>query len=87
MEKDKHTTKVIYRKFKDGDIIAFFPEEKFTHYRSTCVSYMHIGQHGEADYQGLLSTTKLAKLDEYKSLHRELESMGYNLIVYKKYMR
>lgn len=88
MNKDTELTKVVFRKWKDnGSIIAFFPEERFTHARYTCMSYEHIGQHGEASYSGLLSLTKLAKPNEYKALKRELEGLGYNLKVIKKYVR
>ena len=49
------------------------------------MSYMHVGQHGAADYQGLVNDTKLATEDEYKDLFNELEnSVGYKLKVIKK---
>jgi hypothetical protein len=84
MEKDKHVTEVIFRKFKDGDIIAFFPYE-IESPQGYVMSYMHVGQHGSADYQGLISTTKLATEEEYADLKNELENhVGYNLKVIKK---
>lgn len=48
------------------------------------LSYMHIGQHGDADYQGVVSSTKLAKPEEYADLKKELESIGYDLLVRQK---
>ena len=45
---------------------------------------MHIGQHSTADYSYIVNTTKLAKEPEYLELKKELESIGYNLKVYKK---
>jgi hypothetical protein len=36
---------VVFRKFKDGDVIALFPEMKHGQFIN---SYMHIGQHGDA---------------------------------------
>ena len=79
--KDVEITKVIFRKFKCGDVIALFPEEVDGLY---IWSYMHIGQHSTADYSCVVNTTKLAKEPEYLELKKELESIGYNLKVYKK---
>ena len=78
METDNHKTKVIFRKFKDGDIIALFPEEPGTNDPQTCSSYMHIGQHCVAD-MAIVPVTKIATADEYAALKEELESIGYNL--------
>lgn len=39
------TTRVIFRKFKDGEIIALFPAIAGTNnYGDTCQSYVHMGQ-------------------------------------------
>ena len=55
--KNKDIIKVIFRKFKDGEIIALFPGLKWNNAGDIC-SYMHIGQHGGASpllvYVGLL---------------------------------
>ena len=77
-------TKVVFRKFKEGDIIALFPRLPGTNdpYRS-CMSYQHIGQHGAAD-PGIVSITKLAKPGEYASLAKELRSLGYVLDIKTK---
>lgn len=76
--------KVIFRVYKDGQVIALFPE--LTNRRNYCVeSYMHIGQHGAADYDGVIQSTKLANKSEYTPLMRELRAIGYdNLKVRKK---
>ena len=74
-------TKVIFRKYKDGEIIALFPEEVNGFYISC---YMHIGQHSVADYNYVVRETKLATESEYQDLKRELENIGYNLKAYKK---
>jgi len=79
--KDKHQTTVIFRKFKEGDIIAFFPYETE---RYITPSYMHIGQHGDSDYSELINRTKLAHPNEYENLKKELEDIGYNLKIAKK---
>lgn len=76
-------TKVIFRKFNNGEIIAIFPE---TLQNGECDSYMHIGQHG-ACTSGIPSFTKLAKPSEYRDLKKELESIGYKLKIVKKIMR
>jgi hypothetical protein len=82
MEKDKFITKVVFRKFKEGDIIALFPQQIGNSYRVG--SYMHIGQHSECDYNHVVNCTKLATEAEYANLKMELEDIGYNLKVYKK---
>lgn len=40
--------KVIFRKNKNNDVIAFFPEARVNY--GNIMSYMHIGQHDEASY-------------------------------------
>lgn len=70
-------TEVIYRKYKNGDIIALFPYEMHD-YKYNCVSYMRLGQHGEADYNGVVRSTKPATFNEFESLHRELVGQGYD---------
>lgn len=90
---DKEKTKVVFRKFNDGDIIALFFEISADIYGRFCQSYMHVGQHGGADAKGLFNNTKLAKPNEYESLKKELEEIvGYNLdicnrIQWKNYCR
>lgn len=80
---DKEVTKVIFRKFKDGEVIALFPEEPGTNDCNTCDSYMHVGQHGAASVF-LVRGTLPAFFDEYLPLLRELENqVGYNLEVVK----
>ena len=80
MKKDKDITKVIFRKFKDDNsVIAYFPELPGTNDFSTCLSYMHTGQHGSASID--MSGTLKASESEYENLKDELESIGYNLKV------
>lgn len=81
MNKDKFITKVVFRKFQDGQILALFPYDKSNNY---CNSYMHIGQHSDADYDLCIRTTKPARETEYKDLFNELETIGYNLQVIRK---
>lgn len=83
MKKDTIKTKVIFRKFADGQIIALFPEmpEGFL-----IGSYMHVGQHGTAS-KGIVQTTKLATPEECTDLFNEIESIGYDLQIVKKIMK
>ncbi len=50
-------------------------------------SYMHLGQHGKADYQGLIQITTPATKEEFKDLKKELENNGYMVEVIKKFNR
>jgi len=80
-------TKVIFRQFKIGcEIIALFPEicGDITGY--LCMSYMRVGQHGAAS-PNLIDDTKPANLKDgcVKKLIKELEEMGYNLDIIKRF--
>lgn len=77
------TTKVIFRKFRDGQIIALFPEFKE---KNGALSYMTIGQHGMADYN-IIRVTKPASPKEYSSLLNELQYIGYNVRICKRLTR
>ena len=70
-------TKVIFRKFRDGQIIALFPEFKE---KNGVLSYMAIGQHSEAGYN-VIRASKPASPKEYSSLLNELQYIGYNVKV------
>lgn len=75
--------KVIFRKFKKypDSVIAIFIEmgyPKYTAQPHLYMSYMHVGQHGECDYNHLLNITRKASKKEYSDLLTELESIGYN---------
>ena len=83
---DIDVTKVIFKKFRDGDVIALFPEELGGNSPNDCSSYMRIGQHGSADVY-TMSKLKAATPEEYNSLLTELQSIGYNLKVCKKFTR
>ena len=61
--------KVIFRK-KDNDVIAFLPQIRVN--RGNIMSYMHIGQHGEASYEFYTETKKATEM-EYQSLLEELK--------------
>lgn len=86
MTQDKEITKVVFRKFKDGEIIALFPEIQYNEDRKYCMSYTHVGQHGAANYD-LRLDCKLAKPEEYAPLVKELKGIGYNLKIQKRVNR
>lgn len=79
MSEKQDPVRVVFRKWNKrngGGIIALFPDLKE---RSGLVpSYEHVGQHGGADYNGVISQTTLAAPEEYADLKRELESNPYN---------
>jgi hypothetical protein len=62
--------KVIFRKFKDGDVIALLPECEANY--GCVMTYQHIGQHGEA-YLTVTQITKPATEVEYCGLLSELQ--------------
>jgi hypothetical protein len=87
MVKNNFKTIVVFRKFKDqGDIVALFPAE-VVDLVGHCNSYQHIGQHGAASYRFCMAITQSVKLKEYRALKQELESLGYDLDVRKRYVR
>lgn len=69
-------TKIVFRKWKNGDVIALFPDDA-DRYDHTVTSYMHVGQHGAADYAYVIYKTQPAQPDEYRSLLSELLNIGY----------
>ena len=81
-------TKVVFRKWRRNlgcDIIALFPEVPADNAGNLCSSYEHIGQHGAADYNHVVSKlSQPAKPAEYAALKQELETLGYCLEVRQK---
>lgn len=75
------TTRVVFRKFKEGDVIALFPDTQYKNYAGEWAmdSYQRVGQHGEA-VGDIVSVTKLATKEEYAPLLAELEAIGYGKI-------
>jgi len=82
METNYFKTDVIFRKEKDGDILAVFPYD-IANFRGNCTCYAHIGQHSAMVWE-YLRGIKPAKELEYSDLYRELISIGYDLNVIKK---
>ena len=71
-------TRVVFRRYPDGQLIALFPDIPWSGQRSETTSYMHIGQHGAADYSHVIDTTKPATENEYTGLLNELKQAGYD---------
>ena len=84
-------TKVIFRRFKNitndnkdthNEIVAIFPQlPGDSSPRRTCLSYMHIGQHGAITVNYAKFTTELTYRPDYQELYDELISLGYDLEV------
>lgn len=89
MNKDTEKTKVIFRVDKeDNQVIAVFPELAGTNsYWQNCACYTHVGQHSSChvDYARLF--TRPAKPSEFKALQEELEFLGYNLQIVKRFTK
>lgn len=85
-EKDsKMKTKVIFKKFQDGDIVALFPEE-IHNKKHEIMSYQRIGQHGAASID-LITELEPANETEYYKLWTELLVLGYKLEVLDNYCK
>lgn len=67
-----------------GQVIALFPF--MPEHNGLVNSYMHVGQHGAADYAGMIRQSRKATPEEYMPLYRELTQAPYyyNLIVYDR---
>ena len=91
MIKDSHVTLVVFRKFTNGTIIALFPHEVCDH-KGNVTSYMHVGQHGGANYKQMMGATKRPTPLEMSALFDELVSIGYRVNLcykqnYNKYLK
>jgi hypothetical protein len=76
---------VVFGKFPDGGIIALFPYLPAECLNSwLCESYMHIRQHGAADPL-IVYDTRPANPEEFASLKSELERIGYQLAVRRRF--
>ncbi len=73
--------RVIFRTWRarPKTCIAFLPDTPAS--PGHVMAYEHVGQHGEADYIGLLPITRPATPDECTELLAELRDIGYNPVV------
>lgn len=79
---DREETAVIFRVWpqrEGGDVIALMPYEPATSDGRYITSYQHIGQHGAADYFGVMRDTRPATPEQFAPLKRELEQIGYRV--------
>ena len=70
-------TPVTFRKFENGDIIAFFPD---TNDGKQVASYEHNGQHSGSDIN-LVNILAKATPSEYSDLKKELDKIYEHLTV------
>lgn len=73
-------TRVVFR-IINGEVIALLPELPGDSDPATCLSYMHVGQHGAAS---IYHKWPIASEKEYRDLYEELTSIGYDLQVCKR---
>jgi len=77
---DDHATIMIFRTYRSGsDVIALLPEVAADIAGRYCTCYQHIGQHGGADYQGVIRQSRPATAAESAPLRAELSRMGYRI--------
>lgn len=73
--------RVVFRRWRDGGgVIALFPELPADIHGIYCDSYEHVGQHGGADYLGVVRHTAPATPEESAALAAELTRIGYRLV-------
>jgi len=65
-------TTVIFRKDREGEIFAMFPEVPADNYGRYCLAYQHVGQGCAADYVGCVRRSTPAKPNEYRELLTEV---------------
>lgn len=83
IETDTEKTKVKFllnTKENGGDVFAFFPQERYNDDPNLFSSYQHIGQHSACSLY-YAKRCRQASPEQYADLKKELEQIGYNLIV------
>ncbi len=94
MAKNSKWTRIVFRTFKsgiagvaEGEVIALFIDtEKDCYAKGNVMSYTHVGQHCEANYNAIIADTRRATPEEYAPLANELHRIGYTNIevMYRK---
>lgn len=81
MKNEQFATRVIFRTWRDrgGDVIAILLDVEANPRKVS--TYERVGQHGESDYEGVMRGTRPATPEEYAPLKKELESIGYRVMV------
>ena len=74
------TDVVVFRRWREtGGVIALFPELPADLGGDHCDAYEHVGQHGGADFHGVVQHTKPCSPDDAADLVAELRTIGYRL--------
>ena len=74
------TDVVVFRRWRDtGGVIALFPELPADLGGDCCDAYEHVGQHGGADYHGVIQHTTPCSPDDAAAVAAELRTIGYKL--------
>ena len=85
MDSEKTFTRCIFKMtplfMGEKEVVAFLLDVPAN--PSHMMSYMHIGQHGEATKK-FFYDCKLASPEQYADLKTELQSIGYRLIIRKR---
>lgn len=76
---------VIFRRKRNGEIIAVFPEIPVDITGELCEGFSSLDKKVTVDYKQLRYHSKLATKDEYKELYETLSCLGYNLGVVNKF--
>lgn len=97
MKQDEQKTDVIFRMCVDkfsveneqNDLercIAIFPYEgRWTRYGYCVGCYQHVGQHYDANYDWVMSSTVPAQPEQFEPLKKELEQWyGYNFRIMRR---
>ena len=91
MAKNSKWTRIVFRTFKrgisKGEVIALLIDTaNDCCTKGNVMSYMHVGQHCETNYNGIIAQTRRATPEEYVPLADELRRIGYSNIevVYRK---
>lgn len=83
-------TTVIFRRWRDnygGGIVAIFPYIPGTIDANHCMAYEHVGQHGAASIEKIITRTTPTKQsdEDVLALRRELVAIGYRLHITRKF--
>lgn len=86
---DGDVVPVVFRVWNGAprSVIALFPTIEGSSHWGSVLSYEHVGQHGSADYNEVIASTRAATRAEYAPLARELRRIGYRLRIVKRRVR
>lgn len=81
-------TGVIFRKYKDGRVIALFPERKKDHFTQPILSYFNHMYSVDTNYARVIKQTLPAREEDYAELYRELTAQDYDIkVITKRFVR